>query len=375
EDVLHQYKNIVSATPDAISLVDSSYTYRIVNKTYLTRTGKQYHEIVGHTVAQVIGDDVFATIVKEQLDRCLRGETIRYAQWFEFEGEGHRFVDVTYAPYRDRGGTISGVLVSTRDITDIKQAEDALHEHQLLLDAIINNAPAGLMVKDLQGTILLANSFIASLFQTNLTGKNQTDLFPPEMLATWIAEDQQILATREPMVVEECVHCGDDTYTYLITKFPLFDDDTTIFAIGSYGLDITERKRAEEALRQSEQNYRMLAHNIPDGVVFLFDRDMRFQVAAGKQLAAVGMSPEMLEGKTLSESVPPDIAAMGEPLYCAILNGTAPPELEQSYGDRVYRSQPVSLRNEQGEIVAGMIIRKTSPNVSRWSTTCAKPAI
>lgn len=356
EEVLHQYKNIVSATPDAISLVDSSYTYRIINQAYLKHIGKQYHEVVGFSVAQVIGNNIFVTLIKEQFDCCLQGETIRFAEWFEFAGEGRRFIDVTYTPYRDQQGVITGVLVNRRDITDIKRTEDALHEHQMLLDAISNNAPAGLMVKDLQGNILLANNFLESLFQTDLTGKNQADLFPPEMLATWIAEDQQVLATREPIEVEERVQHGEDSYTYLINKFPLFDGDNNVFAIGSYGLDITKRKRAEEALRQSEHNYRTLAHNIPDGVVFLFDRDMRFQVAAGKQLAALGMSSEMLEGKTLSEAVPPDIATIDESFYRAILEGTAPPEIEQYYGDRVYRSQPVSLRNEHGDIVAGMII-------------------
>jgi PAS domain S-box-containing protein len=119
--------------------------------------------------------------------------------------------------------------------------------------------------------------------------------------------------------------------------------------------DITVQKQAEADLRVSETRYHTLAKNFP-GVVFLFDQEMRYLVADGQELAMVGMTPAMLEGKTLYEATPPEIAEIGAPLYRAILDGTAPPAVEQHYGDQVFHTQPISLRDDQGRIVAGMII-------------------
>ena len=123
EAKLRRYERIVSATVDGVALVDSDYIYQIVNQVYLQRTGKVYRAIVGHSVADLHGETVFESQIKPKLDRCLAGEVVEYEDWFVFPNVGHRFINVNYAPYREVDDTISGVLVSTRDITARRQAE------------------------------------------------------------------------------------------------------------------------------------------------------------------------------------------------------------------------------------------------------------
>ncbi|NER82288.1 MAG: PAS domain S-box protein [Leptolyngbya sp. SIO1D8] len=84
EAAMRRYEGIVSATPDGISLVDSNYIYRIVNQTYLDRTGQVYEEIVDHSVSDLLGEAVFISQVKPQLDRCLAGEVVQYEDWFDY---------------------------------------------------------------------------------------------------------------------------------------------------------------------------------------------------------------------------------------------------------------------------------------------------
>ncbi|MGC1217142.1 MAG: EAL domain-containing protein [Phormidesmis sp.] len=126
EDRLRQYEHIVSATFDGVALLDRQYTYRMVNQIYLDWNQKTREEIVGRSVADLLGMDVFESLTKPRLDRCLQGEVIRFSDWFSYSDGNQRYVVVTYSPYDDSDGCVSGVVVNSRDITDLKLAQDAL---------------------------------------------------------------------------------------------------------------------------------------------------------------------------------------------------------------------------------------------------------
>ncbi len=126
EDHLRQYERIVSATFDGVALLDRHYTYRMVNQVYLDWNQKTREEIIGQSVANLLGTDVFESTVRHRLDRCLQGETVRLNDWFTHNDGHQRYVIVTYSPYYELDGNISGVVVTSRDITDLRLAQDAL---------------------------------------------------------------------------------------------------------------------------------------------------------------------------------------------------------------------------------------------------------
>ena len=117
--------------------------------------------------------------------------------------------------------------------------------------------------------------------------------------------------------------------------------------------DLTVRRRAEEALRKSEELYHTLAKNFPNGSVLLFDHDLRYTIADGTGLAKVGLSKEMLEGKTIWEALPPETCAVIEPHYRAALAGAAS-SFEVPYANRVYLVHTLPVKDESGETSAGM---------------------
>ena len=124
EDALKKYESIVSATQEHMSFVDKNYVYKAVNDSYLKAHNKKREEILGFSVSELLGTRLFEEIVKGLLDRCLAGEEIHYESWFDFPELGKRYMDVAYYPFFEADGSISGIVVSSRDITDRKKAEE-----------------------------------------------------------------------------------------------------------------------------------------------------------------------------------------------------------------------------------------------------------
>ncbi|MBF0181940.1 MAG: PAS domain S-box protein [Magnetococcales bacterium] len=124
EETIRRYGAIVSASDDHMAFLDRGYAYRAVNRAYLDSHGRRYEEIVGHSVRDLFGAEVFEQI-RENLDRCLAGEAVNYQAWFDFPVAGHRFMDVSYFPHYEEG-RVTGVIVVSRDTTERKRMEDEL---------------------------------------------------------------------------------------------------------------------------------------------------------------------------------------------------------------------------------------------------------
>jgi diguanylate cyclase (GGDEF)-like protein/PAS domain S-box-containing protein len=120
-------------------------------------------------------------------------------------------------------------------------------------------------------------------------------------------------------------------------------------------LDITESKRSEQKLQRSEKLYRTLAHSIPQTAVLLFDPDFRYTLADGLLLERHGFSSEMFEGKTLWEVFPPDICEEWSGYYRRSLAGETV-SFEQEFEAGWFQIHVVPVKNESGEIFAGMVM-------------------
>ena len=130
EDELRKYELIVSSAKDLLALIDNNFVYLAANAAYLKAFGKTSDEIIGRTVADVLGEEFFNTVIRPKAELFLAGKDIHYQAWFEYPVFGRRYMDVSYSPYFGPDNEIRGFVATARDITKIENLQAQLAQAQ-----------------------------------------------------------------------------------------------------------------------------------------------------------------------------------------------------------------------------------------------------
>jgi len=265
EEHLHKFKQIVSSTSDGISLLDTNYRYVILNKAYETFSGKKQEELLGVSVAEYLGEAVFLEKVKSHFDRCLKGEPIRYQDWFEFPVLGKRFIEVSYFPYIDAKGNISGVVANTRDITERKQAEDALNDKEKQISSIFRSAPVGIGL--VSNRVLKAvNARFCEMTgyeEQDLLNQSARMLYPDDGEFDYVGREKYAqIADRGTGDVETHWQKKDGTIIDILLSSTPIDLSDWSRGVTFTALDITDRKQAERSLQQKKHEVEQFAYMV-----------------------------------------------------------------------------------------------------------------
>ena len=336
----------------------------------ITSWNKSAQRLYGYEISEVIGQHI--SLIYPQKERKLLLELVAKPRVEKGECEleitmrrksGEDFGShLSISLLKDVGGEVFGSVGCIRDISDRKALEQELALRQARFDAFFKDAPAGLCILDSQLRYVQINQSLAEMNGISAAehiGKTVCEILPPEIASILEPLYQQILSTKEPVFNIELSgeQPGNPGVTRHVTlsHFPLLDKDGEAIGIGSVIIDITDRFLAEAALQKSEQLYRTMARNFPNGAVMLFDREMRYTLVEGTELAAVGLSKELMEGKTIWEVFPPDFCSAVEPNYRAALAGETV-VTEFTYSDRIYLAYTLPVRNERQEITGGLLM-------------------
>jgi PAS domain S-box-containing protein len=141
-----------------------------------------------------------------------------------------------------------------QNVDGLRRSEAQLRDSRNLLQAMIEHSSAAIGVKSAEGRYLLINRRLAALAQRepeDCLGRTDAELWPPEVAARREEADRQVLATGSPATTEEVVTLAEGERTFLSVRFPLTDEGGTPYASACISTDITDRKRAEESLRQA----------------------------------------------------------------------------------------------------------------------------
>ena len=226
----------------------------------------------------------------------------------EDEALGVKLVQAGAQDYLVKGSVTGPLLMrSLHYAAERQRAEGALRESEERLRAIMDNSPAMIFLKDAEGRYLQANrTFVDTLrfkdsvdgAKMDLIGKTDEDIFSPEQAAAFCSNDQKVLEAGRPMEFEEVALRHDGPHTSIVVKFPLFNAHGQCYALCGIATDITERKRAEEKLRRSQEFITSMVENLPNMIFVKDAKDLKFVRVnkAGEDL--LGHSREVLIGKS-----------------------------------------------------------------------------
>jgi PAS domain S-box-containing protein len=210
------------------------------------------------------------------------------------------FLHAIKLPVFGPDGKIIGTQGIQFDITERKQAEEALARERLLLRTLIDNVPDCIYAKDTAGRKTMANpADLKNLHcktEAEAIGKSDFDLFPKEDAERFWADDQRVLQGQPVLKREEFFLDEKGQKHWLLTsKVPLCDPNGKITGLVGIGRDITTGKLAEEALAHERSLLRTLIDNLPDCV---YAKD-----TAGRKLLANPADLKNLHCKTEAEAV------------------------------------------------------------------------
>ncbi|MGD9578305.1 MAG: PAS domain S-box protein [Syntrophorhabdus sp.] len=327
---------VLDALSLPVTIINNQYMYEWVNKCYGTAHGKKPSDIIGKTVADIWGWEVFGKYIKSNLDMCFQGREVRREAWMDFSAFGHRYCETVYSPYGFDDTGMYWAIVVTYDMTERNLIKEELEAYQedlaRLVDErskellrkneelkvseekyrnIFENAVEGIFQTTLEGRLLSANPALAQMFgcespeelihsvsdigtQIYLNPDRRIDLM--EILKReGVAHNFEFEAKRRD---------GTSKWASINARIIKDPKDRMLYIEGTME-DITDRKKMEKALLESEERYRTAIENSNDGVVItLFNEHLyvnrRYVEMFGYE------SPEELIGKPLSATVHPD---------------------------------------------------------------------
>jgi PAS domain S-box-containing protein len=246
--------NLILANDQTNQILQHSYELNIELEQYELKVPFQAYRLNGQPYAAE----------EYPLVRSLRtGEIVYHEEMAIHHQDGTQiFIDTNSSPVFNNQGQIISAVVVFQDITQRKQTEAALRESEERLRVALKSVPINIFSQDRELQYIWMENPTFGYQTDGVLGKRDSDFVSPEEAAMLTRIKRQVLntgiGTREEV---KLTYLGQDYY-YVLTVDPLQDTDGIVTGITCAAIDISELKKTELALRQSEERFRLLAEHV-----------------------------------------------------------------------------------------------------------------
>ncbi|HEX4614140.1 MAG TPA: PAS domain S-box protein [Urbifossiella sp.] len=371
EERLHQQREWLSVTlasiGDAVIATDANGRVTFLNGVAQEMTGWTLVDAAGQPLEAVftIINEQTRQPVKNPVEKVLReGVIVGLANHTVLVGRGgtERPIDDSAAPIRDSAGRLIGVVLIFRDVTEQRRAEKEVRASEARKSAIVETALDGIITMNHEGKVVEFNPAAERTFgyaRSEIVGKVLADFIIPHPLREQHRKGMaHFLATGEGPVLGQRLELpalradGSEFPVELaITRIPM--DGPPLFT--AYLRDISERKRSEARLRESEQRFRQLADAMPQ-IVWSARPDGQIDYLNRQWTEFTGL-PETVGNDGWGQILHPDDATSASERWAASLSNGAPFDMELRLRDRERPSyrwhlvRTVAVRDEAGAVV------------------------
>ena len=301
-----KYKILTESIQDAFIAADRELKFTYWNKASEVISGISSEKALGRTNFDLFGDSEATRKADDRYRECMKsGQPIQYENEFYLQG-ARRFFDVQIFP------SDGGVSIISRDITERKITEDALRESEKKFSTMLAAMPIGISLAAVPGgTLYDVNPAWLAMYgyadKAEVIGKTLVELGPvqdAEQRESILNEYRRCGIVRGAELAFRSRTCAP--HTVLVNLDTVAIEGLTF--VLSTNEDISDRKIAEIALRESEDRFRALSENIPDLIV-RFDRNLRLLYANPAVLERTGLSAEQIVGRNAREYGSPEESA------------------------------------------------------------------
>ena len=265
-----QVRALIEAIPASIYFKDISGKNLVVNKAYEELVGRNREDIIGKTDAELLPKKL-AVQCRKSDEKVFRTGKIYHSDEKCLSPTGENiYFETTKSPIFDEHGNIMGLVGVSRDITARKKTEEALETSKEQYKDLVEKAGIAILIDDRDGNFQYVNERYAKLFgysQKEFTKQSiRTIVFADDVDMVMRYHKNRIQGKESPSRYEFRGVKKDGSLIYLEVDAQPIRKNNKIVGTRCYLWDITGRKLAEEALKQSEAKYKTIAENVDVGI-------------------------------------------------------------------------------------------------------------